>query len=268
MMGQPQVTERVVPEQMISFVNEDLRGIRPRDISEIPAGAIAIIKATGVMSRYFNWWTESAEEIVAQLDWANNIDNIAAIVLVIDGPGGAASAANVFVDFASRKRKPIVAVMDNSLSLHRWLPDAIADLHLASNPITGRFGSYGVVSSWLDVREYYKKMGVEEKEVYADESDLKNEVWRTMIEDEEKGMQMLRDQHLKPMAQQFQAAGREAHPDLDEKKYEGAFRGRTYTAAQALEMNMIDGIGNLQEGIRRAQMLAELQSFKQGFSNN
>lgn len=243
--------------QMLSIFNDEMRPIRPNSIDEIPEGSVAVIHMRGVMIRYGNYWAWGADELVYQLDWANNIKNIKAIIVVIDGPGGSVSAISPFIDFALRKQKPVVAIMDNSLSLHRWIPDAIADYQIAGNTISARFGSVGVVSSWMDVRKYWEDLGIFEKEVYPDESSHKNEIWRKLKEDEEAGMQMLRDQ-LKPIAIKFQNAVKAAHPNLIEE--EGVLTGRTFSAEDALRVNMIDAIGTMDDAFQKATLLAELQA--------
>ena len=240
---------------LLSIYNENYERIAPRNVSEIPEGSVAMINAIGPMMKYGNYWMLGANEIIAQLDFVNNLQNISAIVIYIDGPGGAVSAISPFIDFAKRKKKPIVALCDASLSLHRWIPDAIADVQMADNNISARFGSIGVVSSWMDATKYYEEMGVKIYEVYPEESKHKNEVWRAIQEDEEKGKQMLRDMHLSPMAKQFQAAVRKAHPNLLEE--EGVLTGRTFSADDAVRLNMINRVGSIKEAMQVAKALAE-----------
>jgi len=257
-LAQPQMSAQDIAKErqakMLSILDDNMKSIRPNSIEEIPEGSVAVISMIGVMLRYGTWYAWGADELIHQLEWANNIKNIKAIIIVIDGPGGSVSAISPFIDFASRKQKPIVAIMDSSLSLHRWIPDAIADYQIAGNTISARFGSIGVVSSWLDVRQYWENLGIFEKEVYPDESSHKNEIWRQLKEDEEKGMQMMREQ-LKPIAIQFQNAVRAAHPNLIEE--EGVLTGRTFSAEDALRVNMIDAIGNMSDAFNQAVILAE-----------
>lgn len=78
-------------------------------------------------------------------------------------------------------------------------------------------------------------------------------------EDPEKAREMLRKMHLSPMAQKFQAAVKEAHPNLIEE--EGVLTGRTFTAEDAVRVNMIDKIGNLKEAMTMVQALSENSSF-------
>ena len=258
-LNTPAVKERKAPEALMGFFTEGGQRLAPRNSSEIPEGSIAMIPVRGAMVKYWNWYWQSAEEVVSQLDWANNHPNIKAIILDIDGPGGSVSSIPLFLDFATRKRKPVIALMDNSLSLHRWIPDAVADYQIASNTISARCGSVGVVSSWLDVTKYYEDMGIFEKSVYPEESAHKNEIWRKMKEDEEAGKQLLADRHLRPTAIAFKAAVKAAHPNLLEE--EGVLSGRTYGAEDALRIGFIDAIGNLDAAMQMANILTEVRTF-------
>ncbi|MDC7994454.1 S49 family peptidase [Altibacter sp. HG106] len=240
----------------LDFYSDDLKKIRPERISDIPEGSVAVVKMVGPMMKYWSWWFQGADEVVAQLDFANDLQNIACIIAVIDGPGGAVSAIPPFIDFARRKKKPIVALMDQSLSLHRWIPDAIADHQMADNDIVSRFGSIGVMSSWMYLGKYYEDLKIVMEEVYPEESKHKNEVWRLYKEDPEKGKALLRKMRLAPMAQKFQGAVKAAHPNLIEE--EGVLTGRTFSAEDAVRINMIDSIGNMEEAMSMGLALAEL----------
>ena len=245
-------------ENLLSFYNENYERIAPRNIAEIPEGSIAVVNIIGPLMKYGGYWMLGANEIIYQLDFVNNLPNVSAIIVVVDGPGGSVSAIAPFIEFSKRKKKPIVAVCDASLSLHRWIPDAIADYQMADNNISARFGSIGVVSSWMDATKYYEAMGVKLQEVYPEESEHKNEIWRAIQEDEEKGKEMLRKMHLSPMAQKFQAAVKQAHPNLLEE--EGVLSGRTFGADEAVRLNMINRVGSIKEAMQVAKALAEAYS--------
>lgn len=256
---QPHGQEKDRSDQMLSFYNEDLEKINPANVNEIPEGSVGVVNIIGPMLKYGDWFFWGADEIIYQLDFLNKTKSISSIIIKIDGPGGAVSAIPPFIDFAKRKNKPIVALCDASLSLHRWIPDAIADVQMAENNISARFGSVGVVSSWMDATNYYEKLGVKVHEVYADESEHKNEIVKAIRADEEKGYQMLRDMHLNPMAQKFQAAVKAAHPNLLEE--EGVLTGRTYDADEALRIGFINKIGNIKEALLTAKALSEVYNF-------
>lgn len=243
---------------LLSFFNENYERINPANVSEIPEGSIGMVNIIGPMTKYWSWWMLGANEVIWQLDFLNNISNVSAIVIYVDGPGGSVAAIPSFIDFAKRKKKPIVALCDASLSLHRWIPDAIADYQMADNNISARFGSVGVVSSWMDATKYYEEMGVKIHEVYPEESKHKNEIWRAIQEDEEKGKEMLRKMHLSPMAIKFQEAVKAAHPNLIEE--EGVLTGRTFGTEDAIRIGMINKQGNMMEAMQIAKALAEAYS--------
>ena len=244
--------------QLLSFFNESYERINPSDISEIPEGTIAVVNIVGPMTKYSSWWMLGANEVIWQLDFLNNISNIAAIVVYVDGPGGSVAALPPFQDFAKRKKKPIVALCDASLSLHRFIPDVIADYQMAENNLISKFGSYGVVSSWQDATKYYEEIGVKFHEVYPEESKHKNEIWRAIQDDEEKGKQLLRDRELSPMAKDLQAIAKAAHPNLIEE--EGVLTGRTFRTDDAIRLRIINKQGNMMEAMQVAKALAEAYS--------
>lgn len=244
--------------QLLSFFNDDYVRIMPRSVDEIPEGTTAMVNMVGPMTRYSSWWMLGANEVVWQLDFLNNIKNVSAIVGYIDGPGGAVGALPLFQDFARRKKKPIVTLANNSLSLHKFLADVISDYQMAENDLTSRFGSYGVVSTFQDATEYYEKLGVKIREEYPDESKHKNEIWRAYKKDEEKGSEMLKSMILSPMAKKLQNIVTSAHPNLIEE--EGVLTGRTFGTEDAIRIGMINKQGNMMEAMQIAKALAEAYS--------
>jgi len=243
----------------ISFYNEDGARVNARNVNEIPEGSVAVVQVVGGMMKYGSWYMIGADEVIAQLDFANNLRNVAAILMYVDGPGGAVAAIAPFIEFGKRKRKPVVAVCDNALSLHFWMVHAVADHVMADNIISARFGSTGVMSSWMDFKKYWESLGIEEHAVYADESTHKNEIWRIMDNDPVKGERMLIDMHLSPTAKMFQDFVKDKMPQM-KQSVEGVMTGRTFGAQEALANGMIHSIGSLQKGMEMAQMLAEVNN--------
>lgn len=243
----------------LSFFNENSQQIRPRDVSEIPEGSVAVVNMVGPIMRYGSYYSLGAEDVVAQLDFVENQKNILGSVLNTNGPGGSVDSINPFKAFAKRKKKPIVGLMNASLSMHRWIPDVICDYQIAENNVTARMGSVGVVSTWTDVEKYYADMGIFFEEVYPPESPYKNEISRAMKKDKKKGKEMLRTQHLSPMAIKFQDDVKAAHPNLLLTE-EGVIKGRTFSADDAVRINMIDGIGSIEDAMARVRMLSEVYS--------
>ena len=242
----------------LTFFNEDQVRIYPRSVAEIPEGTIAKVNLIGPIMRYGSWWVLGADEIVSQLVFADNTPNIIGTLLYVNGPGGTVNSINPFKDFAKTKKKPIIGLMDASLSMHRWIPDVVCDYQMADNTITSRFGSIGVVASWMDATKYYEDLGIKIEEVYPDESKHKNEIWRTMKKNPKKGKEMLKKMQLSPLAIAFQNDVKKAHPNL--LKEEGVLTGRTFTAEDAVRIGMINSIGTITDAINKLKMMAEMSS--------
>ena len=76
---------------------------------------------------------------------------------------------------------------------------------------------------------------------------------------EEKGKELLRTQHLSPMAIKFQNAVKAAHPNLLEE--EGVLTGRTFSADDSIRVGFINGKGNMKDAMQVAKALAEAYQF-------
>jgi protease-4 len=190
------------------------------------------------------------------LDRANDDNSVKAIVMYLDGPGGSTSAISPFVDFATRKKKPVVALVDDAYSLHYWTAVAVADHIMAENTINSGVGSVGVYVSFMDVRGYYKEKGITLHEIYSDHSEHKNEAFRLALEGK---YEKIKTEMLNPLAVKFQEAVRAGRPNLKEEP--GVLTGKTFYAEEALELGMIDSIGSLQRAFHLASALAEIKNY-------
>lgn len=216
---------------------------------------IAFISMIGPVMKYGDWCTYGANEIVGMLDKANSDKSVKGIVLYIDGPGGAVSAINPFIDFAARKQKPVVVLSDMAASLHYWTACVVGDHIMGENAISGRFGSVGVVCSFVDAKAHWEEKGYKFHEIYPSESSEKNKVFQLAMEGK---YDRIKAEQLSPLAQKFQAAVREARPNLKEET--GVLTGATFSTEKALELGMIDSIGNMQKAVEMVNVLSETYS--------
>lgn len=63
--------------------------------------------------------------------------------------------------------------------------------------MSSAFGSIGVMCSFSDLKPFYEKMGVKFHEIYADQSENKNEAFRLALEGD---YTKIRQESLNPMA--------------------------------------------------------------------
>lgn len=224
-------------------------------------GKIAVVSMVGPVVQTTTCCTLGAIQIVEQLDKANDDPDCKGIVFIVDGPGGAVNAINPFLEFAKRKNKPVVALAANAMSLHYWTICAVADRIIGSDTISGRFGSVGVMTTFSDNRKKLKKDGITIHEIYADESDEKNKVY---MEARDGNYTRLKNEQLKPIALKFRAAVTEARPNLVIAGEDdlGVLKGSTFITEIALELGMIDMIGDMEMAISVVNLLAEADLIK------
>lgn len=227
--------------RLMNIFDSNGRMIPPDDkgsFGSIPKNSIAVINMIGAAIKYGDWCSHGADDIVAALISANNNENVSAIILNIDGPGGSTSAIGPFLSFVPQKRKPVIGLVDQCCSLHFWVLSAVCDYKIAINEVTALIGSVGVVATFLDNKEYLEKLGYKIHEIYPKESEHKNEVFRLALAGD---YAAIKDEMLSPIAKKFQNAVREGCPNLKEEV--GVLTGKVFMADKAKEYGMIDAIG-------------------------
>lgn len=222
---------------------------------EPPKGSVAIVDMIGPVMKYGDWWSYGGIEVANALRAADNNPNIIGSVFNVDSPGGAVSAASPFVEFGKVKKKTVVGIGDQVLSLGYLAMCAVSDYKMADNDMSASFGSVGVVMTAIDRRKYMEDMGYVFHEVYPDESEHKNEAWNLMLQGK---YDMIKKEDLSPMAIRFQEIVKGSCPNL--KEAIGVLTGKTFGANKALEYGMIDAIGSLDQAVNMVHVLSEIKS--------
>lgn len=243
-------------KSILSIVDDNGRRVNPDEngLLTAPKGSVAIVDMIGPVMKYSDWCTYGADEIVNALRMADNNPNIIGTILNVDGPGGAVSAIGPFIEFGKTKKKRVEAIVDQCASLHYWSVCAVADYKSADNVVSASIGSVGVMTSFADNRKYLESLGYVFHEIYPKESEHKNQAFRLALEGK---YDMIKEEHLSPLAQKFQNAVREACPNLKEEV--GVLTGKTFGAEKALEYGMIDAISSMEQAINRIHLGAELK---------
>lgn len=219
---------------------------------------IAIVYAIGPImtgksqSDLFGGEVMGSTTIVEALREANDDDQVAAIVLRIDSPGGSALASDLIWHETQVIDKPIVASMGDVAGSGGYYIAMGADKIIAApGTITG---SIGVVGGKLAIRGLYKKIGITTETIQRGRnsgifsssgkfSDSEREVVLAMMED---------------IYGQFTAkaaAGR--HMPLE--KLRDLAGGRVYSGRQALANGLVDQLGTLDDAIDEAKLLAGIE---------
>ena len=194
----------------------------------------------------------NAPTIIDYLQQAEDTPSVKAILLHINSPGGSVVASDEIHNQLLRVRKPVVAWMGEMAASGGYYIACGAD-RIVAHPDT-LTGSIGVISQIPNVEELMSKLGVEMAVIKS--GDLKDEgsMFRQMTEEEQALWQTIINETYEHFVR-IVAEGRE----LDPATVRELADGRVYTGRQALELGLVDQLGNLADAV---QMAAELGSIE------
>jgi protease-4 len=224
---------------IFSFIGM-FKGI-PSDIKSISSSSqgIGIIEIKEIIS--------DVEPILKNMREFRHNDNIKAVILRIDSPGGAVGASQELYEEIKRldKIKPVVASLVNVAASGGYY-SAIGARKIVSNPGTIT-GSIGVIMHIPNLEKLFEKIGVKETVIKSGDKKDIGSTTRALTDEEKKIM----EESLKDVHNQFiQAVSQSRKIPLED-----AIRladGRIYTGKQALELKMVDELGNFSVAIDRA----------------
>ncbi len=211
-----------------------------------PHDKLGVIEIRGLISQ--------AEPYVNQIVNLRGDDSVKAIVLRIDSPGGAIGPSQeIFREvMRTRQTKKIVASLGSVAASGGYYIAAGAD-KIVANPGTVT-GSIGVIMSFGHFDELLRKIGVELDAIKSGRFKDSGSPHRPMSDEERAYFQRLVDS----LHEQFVHHVAEAR-GLDRSKLEGVTDGRILTGEQALDLGLVDKLGNFRDAVETAWSLAGLK---------
>lgn len=240
-----------------AFVAAYENGMPHSQTAQDDSKVIGYVQMIGPLATYGDMCTYGADDYLQALRYMNDNDKISAIVINVDGPGGAVPAINAFKDFQAEKKKPVVVLCNDLCSLHYWMSCLIADHIMANGSVSPCIGSIGVTCIITDAREAMAKEGYKVLIINAEGSDLKNKAMQDFYAGKDKEFIARLQAEQKPIRDIFIADVKKAMPEISDDPR--IFAADTFSAAEALELGMIHSIGNEKKAFELAQALAELQ---------
>ncbi len=232
-------------EDQISTINAtDLGGLaKSKNISS--ANRIAVILAEGDIVDGNVEGAISSEKYAKEIRKARKDENIKAIVLRVNSPGGSILASDVIWREMSeaKKVKPVIVSMGEVAASGGYYIAAPADTIVAQpNTITGSIGIFGIL---FNVQELVNdKLGVTSDVVSTGElSDFGN-MGRPLTEVERTIIQSSVEDGYETFISRV-AEGRGMHPDSVRK----VASGRVWTGTQAKARGLVDVLGGLDTAI-------------------
>jgi protease-4 len=196
-----------------------------------------------------------SDTVIRQLKTAREDPNVRAVVLRINSPGGTSGAAEEIGTEVKKLRdagKTVVASMGDVAASGGYWVAAYADRIVANAATTT--GSIGVISRISNYTELYEKLGMETITIKSGEFKDMGSDSREPSREELRILQAMVDDIFAQFVDVV-AEGR----DMDIQTVRALADGRVYTGRQALELGLVDEIGNFYSAIERAAELAGIQ---------
>jgi len=194
----------------------------------------------------------------SQLDLAVEDDEIKAVLLRINSPGGTVTASDVIhrelLEFKKRKSVPVVAQLMGLAASGGYYVAMAAD-HVLAHPTTVT-GSIGVIFSGLNLTGLLEKVGVENQTLTSGPFKDTGSALRPMRDDEREQLQSVLDD----FQTRFREVVDQGRPGLDGEAVARIADGRIFSAQQARDAGLVDGIAYLPEAVKELERRAGLES--------
>jgi protease-4 len=207
-------------------------------------------------------WLQEEHNIVANtvckdLESLMNDDDVKAVVLRVNSPGGSAYASEqIWHSVANLKaKKPVVVSMGGYAASGGYYISCAAN-HIIAEPttITGSIGIFGMFPDFSNLLT--EKLGVKFDEVKTNKHSAFGTVSRPFNAEE----LALLDQYIGRGYELFRKRVADGRKQPVEKIEEIA-QGRVWLGNDALKIKLVDAIGSLDDAVKKAAQLAKLDEY-------
>ncbi len=206
---------------------------------------VAVIDITGIITK--------SDATIKLIHTYRDDPSIKAIVIRIDTPGGSVAPVQEIYSELQKIEKPIVASMGGTAASGGYYVACAADTIMA-NPGT-LTGSIGVIMQFTRMKDLYDKIGLEHQVIKSGEFKDTGSPFRTLTEEEQAVLQATVDN----VYNQFVDTIFEARKSLlSRSEIAELADGRIFSGQQALDLKLLDRLGNLPEAIELAGELANI----------
>ncbi|MDY0376128.1 MAG: signal peptide peptidase SppA [Desulfobacterium sp.] len=209
-------------------------------------GNIGVVEIVGVIA--------SSKEVSRQIKLFRDDPAIKAIVLRIDSPGGGVGPSQeIYREIIKAKEvKKVIASLGSVAASGGYYAASAADA-IVANPGTIT-GSIGVIMEYANFQKIMEKIGLTPVVIKSGEFKDMGSPVREITPKEMEILQGVADEvHLQFVRDV--AAGR----SLEQKLVEKLADGRIYTGEKALELNLVDRLGNLEDALEWGAEMADIK---------
>jgi len=197
---------------------------------------VAVIRVHGIIGKHMSDLEMacggcSLDAVRDQLSMAEQDDNIRAVVLDINSPGGTVTGLPEITALLRDYAKPVVAFTDSQCcSAALWIAHSAQAFYATPS---AHVGSVGVYIMLLDASRHYEMEGIKHDPVYNGEFKLAGASFKPLTDAERAMFQAQVDK----TASQFKAIVKAGHDVADE-----FLEGQVYDGEDAERINMVDSI--------------------------
>ncbi len=219
--------------------------------------AVAVLTASGPVVTGRSRGTVAAERVIEQIRRVRRDDDIAALVLRLNTPGGSSFASELIrqeLELVQLAGKPVVVSMSNvAASGGYWIASTTDRIVAEPTTITGSIGVFGLVPTFEDS---LAAIGVATDGIGTTplpRADPLAGLPPAMSEILQAGVENTYEQFLNLVAR-----GR----DMDPQRVDEIAQGRVWLGARAVELGLVDELGVLDDAVVAAAQLAELDNYQ------
>ncbi len=226
---------------------------------EFKKDKIAIIYAQGAIeSGEGNETTIGSERISKAIREARLDDKVKAIVLRVNSPGGSALASDVIwreMTLAKAAKTVVVSMGDVAASGGYYIACDADRIYASPNTITGSIGVFGIMMSFEEL--FTDKLGLSFDQVKTNKFADLGSTNRPLTKEEysiiHAGVVEVYNTFTSKVAQ-----GRK----MSQENVDAIGQGRVWSGTNAMDINLIDNYGGLQEAIKGAAELADMEDYR------
>jgi protease-4 len=188
---------------------------------------------------------------------ARENDNVKAVVLRVNSPGGSALASDIIcreAQLCAAKKPLIVSMGDLAASGGYYICTAADTIVAQPNSITGSIGVFMILPNMKQLLN--EKIGIHYESVNSNKYSDIGRIDKPLSEDEQAYFQALVDNIYEDFIVRV-AEGR----DMSKEIVDSIGQGRVWTAESALEIGLVDVLGGLEDAIQIAADKAGMDNY-------
>ena len=229
-----------------------------RELKDVDKNIAVIYAVGGIQSGKGGATTIGSETIAKAIRDARNDENIKAIVLRVNSPGGSALASDVIwreMVLAKEQMPVVVSMGDVAASGGYYIACQSDRIFAQPNTITGSIGVFGVLPNISKPLE--EKLGITIDRAYTNRPTMMT-ITRALTDEEYSIVQ----ESVDNIYMDFKQKVADGRPGLDVAGVDSIGQGRVWAGIDALENGLVDELGGIDDAIAYAAKQAEITAIK------